>query len=81
MKIEQDDVCVQCGKLIPAQGLGMVCYSCSREDDGRPMSTISEIKRSESSDYVVNSVHHRKRVSFLHRLLSKTKKDFSPDDK
>lgn len=91
MKIEQDDVCVQCGKPIPAQGLGMVCYSCSREDDGRPMRTdetrcdsiraIAKIKWSESSDHAVNSVYRRKRASFLHRLLSKTKKGFSPDGK
>lgn len=28
-----DDVCVCCGKPIAAEGLGLLCYSCSKDTD------------------------------------------------
>lgn len=36
MKRERDDFCVCCGKPIAAEGLGLLCYYCSKDTDEAP---------------------------------------------
>lgn len=82
MKLEQDDVCVQCGKPIPAQGLGVVCYSCGKEDNEKPMRTdevrddsiriVCEIKWSENGECVADDNLPKKKLHFLKRLLRRS---------